>query len=564
MTTKFRGSLRELTFLFLLPFLAAVAFAQDARGLAEQMLQAAATKDEAKIADLSARIEALAKPARGDRRAARTLNDEALKAFAENNFGTAASAFGRALQQDPADVEIANNYGFALLKARQYAQAQDALLAAIAMAPKRSAAWFNLATGYGEQGDQARSSAAFELALLYSQNKDKTREFLDKLVQDPSSAPALASAAKNVLAGPTASQAVGGQPPASPVSANPASTHSAAASSPAPSGPKDFESLVNCARAELAAEKAICASDRLKAFDVQFAEAFKRAKTKTGTSGELLGEIGYWVDEVRNKCESDAKCLDDAYQQGAGRLRSTYGIEVQLEQPTATQASPTQAQVASAVLATAPSSNLREPLQMLLVAVALLQLPITFWLVFKKTKESQGLVGSSIYGFSASAAVFVALGIAAFVLDTDEEKAKREAKREERKAIEVVRASTPATPATPEQTKPPIQRSVPAIQVGIGEILGSYTDNEVAADNKYKGKLVQVTGIVSDIKKDLLDDLYVAIGTGAPIEIPQFQAFFDKSKNSELAALQRGQQITVTCRVEGLMFNVLGRKCVVT
>ena len=197
MTSIFERSLRGLAFFIVL--VGQSATAQDGRGLAEQMLQASVAKDEAKVLALSLQIDSLPKLSRGDRKAARTLNEVGLKAFAEGNFGAAASTLGRALQQDPADVEIANNYGFALLKAKQYPQAKDALFATIAMSPKRSPAWFNLATGYGEQGDQTKSAAAFELAMLFSQNRDRTREYLDKIANDPSSAPALASAAKKAL-----------------------------------------------------------------------------------------------------------------------------------------------------------------------------------------------------------------------------------------------------------------------------------------------------------------------------------------------------------------------------
>lgn len=100
-----------------------------------------------------------------------------------------------------------------------------------------------------------------------------------------------------------------------------------------------------------------------------------------------------------------------------------------------------------------------------------------------------------------------------------------------------------------------------ATDVKIHQILSDYKNNEVNADNKYKGKLIRVTGLVDDIKKDFTDSLYVTIGTGAEFEIPVIQAFFDDTKNNQLAQLQKGQNITVTCRVDGLMMNVLAKDC---
>jgi hypothetical protein len=95
----------------------------------------------------------------------------------------------------------------------------------------------------------------------------------------------------------------------------------------------------------------------------------------------------------------------------------------------------------------------------------------------------------------------------------------------------------------------------------ITDILSAYKNNEVRADNIYKGKIIKVTGIVDSIKKDIMDDLYVTIGTGARFEIPQVQAFFGDSQNSKLSNLNSGENVTVVCRVSGLMMNVIVKDC---
>lgn len=102
-----------------------------------------------------------------------------------------------------------------------------------------------------------------------------------------------------------------------------------------------------------------------------------------------------------------------------------------------------------------------------------------------------------------------------------------------------------------------------AMQVEIRQLLGDYKANEVAADNLYKGNLVEVTGIVGDIKKDIMDNLYVTLGTGKKFEIPQVQAFFDDSMNNQLGSLRQGQRLTVVCTIKGLMMNVLGEDCII-
>ena len=98
----------------------------------------------------------------------------------------------------------------------------------------------------------------------------------------------------------------------------------------------------------------------------------------------------------------------------------------------------------------------------------------------------------------------------------------------------------------------------------INDILADYKNNEIGADNKYKGKIIEITGKIGVIKKDIMGNLYVTLGTGAIFELPQIQAFFDDSMSDQLARLRKGQQLTVICRIEGLMINVLAKNCIIS
>jgi hypothetical protein len=127
-----------------------------------------------------------------------------------------------------------------------------------------------------------------------------------------------------------------------------------------------------------------------------------------------------------------------------------------------------------------------------------------------------------------------------------------------------VPAAAPAASAPAQQPTETAQAAVAAddsIKVKLTQILKDYTDNEVNADNLYKGKRVQVSGRVAEIKKDLFDHPYIAIGTGAEFEIPQFQAGFDDNDAGKLTQLKKGLTVTVTCQVDGLMMNVQGINC---
>ena len=124
-------------------------------------------------------------------------------------------------------------------------------------------------------------------------------------------------------------------------------------------------------------------------------------------------------------------------------------------------------------------------------------------------------------------------------------------------------SSTPiVAPAEAETTPAPkIYPSRPTIFVQSREILNTYGENEVRADSKYKDRFVQIRGKVDDVKKDLRGKIYVTIGTGANFEIPQIQCFAKRGEEDAFASLNKGQEIIVSGRVDGLMMNVLVKDC---
>ncbi len=99
------------------------------------------------------------------------------------------------------------------------------------------------------------------------------------------------------------------------------------------------------------------------------------------------------------------------------------------------------------------------------------------------------------------------------------------------------------------------------VHTAIGELLGEYKDNELRADGKFKGKVVQVTGVVDAVKTDVTGHIYVSVGTGKPLEISVLQCFFAASEAAGVSSLSRGEKVTVRGRVAGLTMNVLARDC---
>ena len=99
--------------------------------------------------------------------------------------------------------------------------------------------------------------------------------------------------------------------------------------------------------------------------------------------------------------------------------------------------------------------------------------------------------------------------------------------------------------------------------VPAARLLADYKGNEVAADNRWKGKTVRIQGLVGEIKKDLMDSIYVTIGTGADFEMQTVQCFAADGQSDGFAQLKKGARITMKGRVDGLMMNVLVKDCTI-
>ncbi|QRN97010.1 zinc-ribbon domain-containing protein [Archangium violaceum] len=117
-----------------------------------------------------------------------------------------------------------------------------------------------------------------------------------------------------------------------------------------------------------------------------------------------------------------------------------------------------------------------------------------------------------------------------------------------------VRGNDSAAPAA-------AKRTVDAKQVEIRTLLAEYTDNEVRADEAFKGKVIQTSGVVGEVKKDIVGDTYVLVGTGRQFELPVLQCTLDSAQVKKAASLTKGARVTVRGRVNGLMMNVLAKDC---
>ncbi len=166
-----------------LPFSAA--HAQDsAIGLLKQMIAIAADNGGVgrtqELNALKQRIAALPKPAHGDTKKAQDANAKGLQALKAGQPELAKQQFQSAYQLDPANAEYSGNLGFTYLKTGDLKAALKAFSTALSLAPGRASSWANLAEVYALQDQQREAVACYALTFQFSQNQNKTREFLQK------------------------------------------------------------------------------------------------------------------------------------------------------------------------------------------------------------------------------------------------------------------------------------------------------------------------------------------------------------------------------------------------
>lgn len=103
------------------------------------------------------------------------------------------------------------------------------------------------------------------------------------------------------------------------------------------------------------------------------------------------------------------------------------------------------------------------------------------------------------------------------------------------------------------------------IQISAVDLFAAYAENEVNADNQYKNKVISVTGVITNIGKDMLTNApCVSLDSGSQYNLQPIQCFFPKSdeRSSVIAALKDGQTITITGECTGLfMTNVQVSDC---
>lgn len=98
-----------------------------------------------------------------------------------------------------------------------------------------------------------------------------------------------------------------------------------------------------------------------------------------------------------------------------------------------------------------------------------------------------------------------------------------------------------------------------AIKINAKDLFAEYEANEIQADEKYKNQILEVSGVISNIWKDLMDNPYIALKTNNVIL--SVQCMLDDSEKSKAAKLKKDSSLTVTGKNSWKLGNVMLRDC---
>jgi hypothetical protein len=102
----------------------------------------------------------------------------------------------------------------------------------------------------------------------------------------------------------------------------------------------------------------------------------------------------------------------------------------------------------------------------------------------------------------------------------------------------------------------------PVLSVTAIKMASEYKANEVSADAKYKDQLVEISGTVDTIGKDIVDTPYISFETENPYEIiNRIQCMFKNEDTVALSAVSKGQKIRLRGTVSGELGNIIVKGC---
>ena len=100
-----------------------------------------------------------------------------------------------------------------------------------------------------------------------------------------------------------------------------------------------------------------------------------------------------------------------------------------------------------------------------------------------------------------------------------------------------------------------------ATEITAEQLSSAYAADETAADQLYKGNLLEVTGKVNSVNKNLMGVYFVKL-SGGGIEAWEIQCMFDEQYGSVVEQLQQNDVVTIMGICDGYYMSIKMKDCV--
>lgn len=101
--------------------------------------------------------------------------------------------------------------------------------------------------------------------------------------------------------------------------------------------------------------------------------------------------------------------------------------------------------------------------------------------------------------------------------------------------------------------------NTPNYTITPAELYKAYNANEVAADQKYKGKKIRITGTIDEISKSVGNSIFVSLKVPGEY-FATVSCMMQKSAEDQAATLRKGQKITIQGTGSGMLLGFPGLK----
>lgn len=100
----------------------------------------------------------------------------------------------------------------------------------------------------------------------------------------------------------------------------------------------------------------------------------------------------------------------------------------------------------------------------------------------------------------------------------------------------------------------------PDLRVTASQMFEAYEENEIAADENFKGKVIQINGQVREVGKTL-GTAYIMLQGGGEFDVLGVQCVLDEESLKIAASIKRGQEITLIGKFDLKFGNILIKHC---